>query len=149
MRRPPRLSVGIGCRKGAAADAVAALVRRAVAAAGVEAPVALFTSIDKQGERGLAEAATALAMPLVFLPRTALAAMADAAETRSERVVALFGVPSLAETAALAGAGTGARLLVPRMAADGVTCAVATASSELQRAPAGAPRPAPQEGGTP
>lgn len=141
MRRPPRLSVGVGCRKGAAAETVAALVRRAVAAAGVEAPVALFTSIDKQGEPGLAEAAAALAMPLVFLPRTALVAMADAAETRSERVVALFGVPSLAETAALAGAGTGARLLVPRMAADGVTCAVATAAPDLRRADIAPPAP--------
>lgn len=119
------LAVGIGCRAGCPAEAIAALVRRALDVVGGLEPAALFTSVDKQSEAGIAAAAVALALPLVYLPRTALAAAAPAAVTRSERVVSLFGVPSIAETAALAGAGPGAALLLPRMAADGATCAIA------------------------
>jgi cobalt-precorrin 5A hydrolase len=119
------LAIGVGCRAGCPADAIATLVRRALAAVGNEGPAALFTSVDKQGEAGIAAAAAALAMPVVYLPRSALEAAAPRAETRSERVVALFGVPSVAETAALAGAGPGSALVVPRMAADGATCAIA------------------------
>jgi cobalt-precorrin 5A hydrolase len=66
-------------------------------------------------------------MPLHFLPQEALEAVADKAQTRSPRVEALFGVPSVAETAALAGAGPGAVLILPRIARDDVTCAIAWA----------------------
>jgi cobalt-precorrin 5A hydrolase len=45
--------------------------------------------------------------------------------TRSERVVALMGVPSVAEAAALAAGGTKARLLAPRIALGPATCALA------------------------
>lgn len=117
-------AVGIGCRKGSDGETIAALVGRAIERAGAPA-AALFTIVDKQGEDGIREAAIALGLPLVYLPRAALADKADALATRSERVVALFGVPSVAEAAALAGAGPGSVLVVPRMAADGVTCAVA------------------------
>jgi cobalt-precorrin 5A hydrolase len=128
------LAIGVGCRIGASAEAIVALVRRALERAATVFPAtptsrgtraALFTAVEKQGEAGLREAATLLAMPLVFLPKAALAAHSDATETRSERVVQLFGVPSLAETAALAGAGQGSHLIVARLAADGVTCAIA------------------------
>jgi len=132
---PGMLAIGVGCRSGIGADDIVALVRRAIeraAAAGrvTETPgragrAALFTAVEKQGEAGLREAAVQLAMPLVFLPQAALVGFADKAETRSERVVQLFGVPSLAETAALAGAGLGAELIVPRLSAGGVTCAIA------------------------
>jgi cobalt-precorrin 5A hydrolase len=120
----PTLAVGVGCRKGCPAQAITGLVGRALERAG-GAPAALFTIADKTGEAGLQEAARALGLPLVYLPRAALAAQEGAGSGRSERVVALFGVPSVAEAAALAGAGPGAVLLVPRMAADGATCAVA------------------------
>lgn len=120
-------AIGIGCRAGCPADAIVALVRRALAAAAVadDGLLAMFTTVEKQAEPGIPTAATALAIPLVYLPRAVLEAVAPAAETRSERVVALFGVPSVAETAALAGAGPGARLILPRISADGASCAVA------------------------
>jgi cobalt-precorrin 5A hydrolase len=133
------LAIGVGCRRGSEADDIVALVRRAIERAGDAGRAgdthgrvgraALFTAVEKQSEAGLREAAHILAMPLVFLPQTALAASSDKAETRSERVVQLFGVPSLAETAALAGAGIGAELIVARISSDGVTCAVATVSA--------------------
>ncbi|WP_460447892.1 cobalamin biosynthesis protein [Alsobacter sp. SYSU BS001988] len=127
MSAGPALAIGVGCRKGCAAEAVAALVRRVLAlhAGAAEGTAALFTIVDKQAEPGIAAAAVALGLPLVYLPRAALEEAAPAALTRSERVVALFGVPSVAETAALAGAGPGSRLLAPRVSQDGATCAIA------------------------
>jgi cobalt-precorrin 5A hydrolase len=132
---PGMLAIGVGCRSGSGADDIVTLVRRAleraIGVAGLgdgrarSGRAALFTAVEKQGEAGLREAAHILAMPIVFLPKAALALSADKAVTRSERVVQLFGVPSLAETAALAGAGAGAELIVPRISSDGVTCAVA------------------------
>ncbi len=93
--------------------------------AGPAPMMALFTAVEKQGEPGIAAAAAALGLPLVFLPRAVMEAAAPAAQTRSERVVELFGVPSVAETAALAGAGQGATLVVKRVAEGGATCAAA------------------------
>jgi cobalt-precorrin 5A hydrolase len=141
------LAIGVGCRIGTAADDIVTLVRRAIERAagagrtgethGRVGRAALFTAVEKQSEAGLREAASILAMPLVFLPKAALAGSADKAQTHSERVVQLFGVPSLAETAALAGAGVGAELIVTRISSDGVTCAVAAVPLKRPQAPAG------------
>lgn len=128
------LAIGIGCRAGCPADAIARLVTRALAAAPSGDVAALFTAVEKQGEPGIAAAAASLSLPVVYLPRTALEAASPGARTRSERVVALFGVPSVAETAALAGAGPGAVLVVPRMAAEGATCAIARPADPAQDA---------------
>jgi cobalt-precorrin 5A hydrolase len=128
------LAVGVGCRAGCPAAAIAALVRRALERAPAGAP-ALFTSADKRSETGIVEAAAALALPLVYLPRAALQAASPQAVTRSERVVALFGVPSVAETAALAGAGPGSRLLVPRLSEGGASCAVAAPAAPRETRP--------------
>ena len=121
------LAVGVGCRRGAEAQAIVSLVRRALERCDGAAPKSLFAMAGKETQVALYEAAASLGLPLVFLPREKLVARSDEAVTRSERVIALFGVPSVAETAALAGAGVGAKLVVPRMAADGVTCAIARA----------------------
>ncbi|MDR3373845.1 MAG: cobalamin biosynthesis protein [Ancalomicrobiaceae bacterium] len=126
---PGLMAIGIGCRRGATEEAVVGIVEKAIGRAfdetGQQGRAALFTAAAKRNETGLAAAAIRLHMPLVFLPEEALKAMSDGAVTRSERVVQLFGVPSIAETAALAGAGKGARLIVTRIAGDGVTCAIA------------------------
>nr|WP_181706432.1 cobalamin biosynthesis protein [Chthonobacter rhizosphaerae] len=126
---PPLLAVGLGCRSGVSADAVVRLVEDALSR--VAGPLlGLFTMAGKEQEPALSEAAVRLGLPLVYLPRATLQAV-EGGETRSERVVALFGVPSVAEAAALAGAGAGARLVVPRITAEGVTCAVAAAGITL------------------
>jgi len=121
------IAIGLGCRKGVSGEVIARLVREALACIEQNGAAALFTVDGKRDEGGLAQAAEALAMPLHFLPQEALAAAADQAQTRSPRVEALFGVPSVAETAALAGAGPGAVLILPRIARDDVTCAIARA----------------------
>ena len=73
----------------------------------------------------MAAAAAALDLPLVFLDHPALRHVAGGARSVSDRVEAMFGLPSIAETAALAGAGPGAVLLLPRRANPRATCAIA------------------------
>ena len=120
------LAIGLGCRKGVSGAVIASLVREALSIIDRTGSAALFTVEAKRAEAGLSQAAEALAMPLRFLSQEALEAVADRAQTRSLRVEALFGVPSVAETAALAGAGPGAQLILPRITRDGVTCAIAS-----------------------
>ncbi len=119
-----RLAIGIGCRKGSSAEAVRALVDD-VRAGAPNAPASLFTLVDKRDEPGLAAAAALLGLPLGFLAREALQAVLPDVLTRSPAAERRFGLASVAEAAALAGGGPGARLLGPRLARDGVTCAVA------------------------
>jgi cobalt-precorrin 5A hydrolase len=120
------IAIGVGCRKACASDAIVALVRRALAEAGDPAGErVLFTLESKRGEINLEDAARALQLPLRFLDHEQLANEAPRAQTRSARVERHIGLPSLAETAALAGAGPQARLVVARLAADGATCAIA------------------------
>ncbi len=122
------IAIGIGCRKACAADSIVALVRRALADCGGSAGAPrLFTIADKQDDPGLAAAAATLGYALTYLPREALAAAAPRVLTRSAAVQRRFGLDSIAEAAALAGAGPEARLLGPRIAGEGATCAVAVA----------------------
>lgn len=124
------IAIGVGCRKGCASDAIVAIVRRALAAArGGETQASLFTLTEKRGEPGLADAAQALNMPLVFLEAATLREASARVATRSERVMRLFGLPSVAEAAALAGAGPKSVLVVPRISAAGATCAIAIEDS--------------------
>jgi cobalt-precorrin 5A hydrolase len=119
------IAIGIGCKSGVQAGDVVALIEDALSRVEYDTIAGLFTVAAKSLESGLAEAAVRLSLPLLFLPETALKNVACRTETRSERVVALFGVPSIAETAALVGAGEGARLILPRIRQGGVTCAIA------------------------
>jgi len=120
------IAIGVGCRKACSPDAITALVRDALARAGaLEGERRLFTIEDKRGEANLVDAARALGLELHFLTFDRLAAEAPRATTRSVRVERHIGLPSLAETAALAGAGPGGALIVARLAADGATCAIA------------------------
>jgi cobalt-precorrin 5A hydrolase len=62
------------------------------------------------------------------MPEAALKAAEPRALTRSERVVALTGLGSVAEAAALAGAGPVSRLVQPRIASANATCAIAVSA---------------------
>jgi cobalt-precorrin 5A hydrolase len=118
---------GIGCRTGVSAEDVAeviaaALERCRLARAQIDA---LATDASKSNETGIIAAAAAMALPLIFVATGQMQAVANGAITQSERVIALKGVPSVAETAALAVAGRAARLLAPRVASASATCAIA------------------------
>jgi cobalt-precorrin 5A hydrolase len=118
---------GIGCRKGTAATEIEAAIAAALARAGLLAEMlsVVATSAAKGGEPGIAAAAAALGVPLVLVPQSDLEAVSDRTATRSPRVIALTGLPSLAEAAALAAGGPAARLIAPRFAIGPATCALA------------------------
>lgn len=120
------VAIGVGCRAGVAGEAIAALARRALGEAGApEGALRMFTLDAKVNEPGLVEGARLLGVKLISLPLAALNAQAKRILTPSKAAESRFGAPNIAEAAALAGAGEGGRLIGPRLAADGVTCAVA------------------------
>ena len=120
------IAVGVGFRAATSAEAIAALVRATLArVADMTGERALFTSERKRDDAAIESAAKALGLPLHYLAHEQLEAEAPRAATRSERVERHVGLPSLSETAALAGAGPGGVLIVARVAADGATCAIA------------------------
>lgn len=118
---------GIGCRRGAAAHDVEAALRTALAHAGLAATAldAIATIAGKNHEPGITSVAKKFGVRVVSLPQSELKAASDRAATRSPRVLALTGVPSVAETAALAAAGPHARLVAARRIVGGATCALA------------------------
>ena len=107
---------GFGMRAGAGPDSL----RAALTMAGDGNLTALATIAERAA--GLQPLADALALPLRIVPVQGVVT-----PTQSTRVQARFGTGSVAEAAALAGAGRGARLVVLRVSSgDGMaTCAVA------------------------
>ena len=118
---------GIGCRKGASAADIDAVIAHALARAGFARwELDLIAAPQfKADERGIAAAAAALGVPLVLVPNAEIEAAGARTETRSERVLALIGVPSVAEAAALVAGGPAARLILRRVAVGVATCALA------------------------
>ncbi len=119
---------GVGCRRGAGASDVEAAVRAALERAGIAADAlgAIATLRTKQDEAGIVATAAKLGINVVLLSEAELTTANARIETRSERVLALTGMPSVAEAAALAAAGPSARLIGPRLAIGAATCALAT-----------------------
>ena len=118
---------GVGCRKGASADAVRAAIAAALDRAGFPADALdlIATAAAKGGESGISAAAHALGLPLVLVPQAELESAGARTVSRSDRVVALLGVASLAEAAALAAGGPAARLVAAKIAVGPATCALA------------------------
>lgn len=114
--------VGIGCRRGVGRGEIETAIAAVLARDGNPRLDALATGEAKRDEPAIAAAAAGLGLPLLHPDVTSAA---TATLTRSARVEALLGVPSLAEAAALAAAGLGAKLLGPRLALGRVTCAIA------------------------
>lgn len=119
--------LGIGCRKGASGVDILAAIQAVMQRDAVERSHlgALATADRKRDETGIAEAGRILDLPVIPVAPTALQGAADRALSRSERVEQLMGLPSVAECAALAVAGTDAHLLGPRLSLGPVTCAIA------------------------
>jgi cobalt-precorrin 5A hydrolase len=122
---------GIGCRKGAAADEIGAAIAAALARCGLAADAlsGLATSSAKGAEPGIRGAASTLGLPLLLVQQRALETAGARTATKSPRVLAHTGVPSLAEAAALAAAGPAGRLLAPRVAVGPAACALAQAAA--------------------
>ncbi len=121
------IAAGLGCRTGCPVEDILAAIAGAVEQAGVCLnDISRLCAPDfKRHEIALTEAARRLQRPLVFVAMEAMAMHAAQTETRSDRVIALYGVPSVAETAALAGLDAPARLMGPRFTSGGAACALA------------------------
>ncbi|MGJ5045120.1 MULTISPECIES: cobalamin biosynthesis protein [unclassified Bradyrhizobium] len=132
------IALGIGCRRAADVADIEAVIAHALSLARLApADVAvLATAADKASEPGVICAAQRLGRPLVAIASADMAAVADRAITRSDRVRCLKGVPSVAETAALAAAGVNARLILVRVANAVATCAVAEGDGAIVAEPA-------------
>jgi cobalt-precorrin 5A hydrolase len=119
---------GIGCRTGVAAGALRQVLDDALRLLPSAAPVgALILAVPefRRDEPGIAEAASALGLPVILVGRAALRGEQGRCLTRSARAEAEVGLASVAEAAALSAAGPGSRLVVPRIVGAGVTCAIA------------------------
>ncbi len=118
---------GVGCRKAISAAEVesaieAALLHNRVAGHRLSR---IAVPAVKGTEAGIVAAAAARGIVLVLIAQQALEAADTRTLTRSARSMEALNVHSVAEAAALAGAGANARLLAPRVAVGPVTCALA------------------------
>ncbi|MFF2814272.1 cobalamin biosynthesis protein [Kitasatospora cineracea] len=131
--RAPRLALGLGLRRGTPAADLLRTVDAALAALGLDRTAlgSAATLDSKLAEPGLLAAARELGLPLTGHPAAVLAAVPGPGG--SARVAAAVGTPSVAEAAALASAGPGARLLAPRTATASATAALAAPPQEDNR----------------
>ncbi|MCB8879807.1 cobalamin biosynthesis protein [Acidisoma cellulosilytica] len=115
---------GIGCRTGISAQAIIQVLEDA-ADLGFDKPDLLAVPEFRNGEAGILEAAQTLGLPILWIAKSDLKGEQGRCLTRSRRAEAEVGLASVAEAAALAAAGPSGRLVLPRISAGGVTCALA------------------------
>lgn len=120
---PPVLHLGLGCRRGMAAQAVQAAVEQVLAEQGIHpGAVKCAASIDlKRDEGGLLDYCGQQGWPLNFYSARQLGAL-EGDFTPSERVLRVTGVDNVCERAAMMGAR---RLVVRKTVHHGVTVALA------------------------
>jgi cobalt-precorrin 5A hydrolase/precorrin-3B C17-methyltransferase len=126
---PAVLCLGIGCERGAEAEEIGTLARRALAEAGLaEGAVAAVVSIDvKADEPAVLALAAALGVPARFFDAAALEAETPRLVNPSELVFREVGCHGVAEGAALAAAGPAGALVVAKTKSARATCAIARA----------------------
>ncbi|WP_330176432.1 precorrin-3B C(17)-methyltransferase [Streptomyces sp. NBC_01498] len=135
--RPPSLVVGVGASRGAGVDEVYGLVRDALRAAGLSPlSVAGWATVDaKADEPGVVGAAARFGVPLRTYPAEVLASIA--VPNPSDAPLAAVGTPSVAEAAALAAAGPGGELLVPKRKSHPEGRAAMATCAVVRRVPRG------------
>lgn len=124
--------VGIGCRKGSTTEAIVrtighALTRHGLTLAAIDR---IATGELKRSEPGILLSAQELKIPLQIVNEEALRIVSPRCLTHSEKSIEETSAASLSEAAALFVAGENARLLGPRFAQEGVTCALAKSESD-------------------
>ena len=116
---------GIGFNTSATPKALAKALDSALQAAGAVTLDALASAQAKATDGVLIAFAQSRALPLLAVDVAGIAT-----PSQSPRVMALFGTGSLAEAAALAGAGAGARLIVGKTTSP---CGRATAAIAISK----------------
>jgi cobalt-precorrin 5A hydrolase len=121
---------GIGCRRRVSAADVTAAIEAAVRLLSLPArPEVIALPEYRRDEAGVFAAAESLGVRVVLISQLNLERENARTLTHSARSLAETNVHSVSEAAALAAAGTHARLIAPRVAVGPVTCAIA--ESEL------------------
>jgi cobalt-precorrin 5A hydrolase len=122
------IAAGVGARRAADADAIVAVIEAALVPTGLAASdlgVIAGLALPELAS-AVADAARRLGVPHRQFGLEELRANADRCLTRSERIMKLFGLPSVAEAAALAAAGPGSRLIRARVKHPFATAALAS-----------------------
>lgn len=117
--------VGMGWQKAALADHALELVALSLSRAGAKAPDYIAVPDFKKGDDLPHVVARAWGAGVLWVARAQLQRVQAACPTGSAIVMGHVGLVSVAEACALAGAGAGAHLSLPRQVFCGVTCAVA------------------------
>jgi cobalt-precorrin 5A hydrolase/precorrin-3B C17-methyltransferase len=130
---PPVLALGIGCERGCAAAEIAALTEQCLAEAGLAAgAVAAVVSVElKLAEPGIHALSGRLGVPARFFSGERLLEETPRLTERSEAAFRATGCWGVAEGAALAAAGAGGALVVPKRKSRHATCAIARAAAPL------------------
>lgn len=116
---------GLGFKK----DVTLASLREALAAAGgPDGLAAVATVSDKADTEALKLLASECGLPIKVVPAKMLAGIATA--TQSQLITETFGTGSVAEAAALAAAGPGARLVATRAVSQDRTATAAIAEGD-------------------
>jgi cobalt-precorrin 5A hydrolase len=123
-----RVIAGLGFRRDCPCADILSVIRDAGAQSGRDVD-ALAVPDFKADEAGVQAAALALALPLIRVTRAALRGEQGRCLTRSTAAARATGFASVAEAAALAAAGAGGTLLLPRVASATATCALAEGSA--------------------
>jgi len=130
---PPVLALGVGCARDCPPEELSSLVERTLAAHGLAAgAIALVASLDlKMDEPAVAQLAAALGVPARFFAAARLREETPRLENPSDAVFRAVGCHGVAEGAALAAAGPGGALVVPKERSPHATCAIARAPVAL------------------
>lgn len=130
---PRRLLLGVGCERGTSPEELLGLARTTFNAEGLaQASIAAVCSIDvKADEAAVHELAASLGVPARFFPAARLEQERQRLVNPSDVVFAEVGCHGVAEGAALAAAGEGGELLVPKQKSPRATCAVGQAPAPV------------------
>jgi cobalt-precorrin 5A hydrolase/precorrin-3B C17-methyltransferase len=136
------LALGIGCERGAEPAAVCLLAHKALAQAGASPQaVGCIVSVDlKAAEPAIHALAAELDVPARFFTAERLRDETSRLVHPSEAAYRATGCWGVAEGAALAAAGLGGSLLVPKQIGERCTCALALAPAVIDPATLGCAR---------
>lgn len=139
---PPTIAIGVGCERDTPPDALIEHVRAALLKADLHpASVSVIASIDVKADEGAVHAVGAeFGVPARFFGPGELRQFAPRLRNPSAVVLQEVGVPGVAEAAALAAAGPGATLIVPKVKGAQVTTAIARAVLPIAAEAVGRPQ---------
>lgn len=124
--RPKEYVIGIGCKRGKAAEQIDHFVNRVLKESGISMEqVAAFASIDrKKDEKGILWMSSHYGIPFVTCSAEELQQV-EGNFHASEFVKSQVGVDNVCERAALRFSGPGGTLITGKQAEDGITAAIA------------------------